>query len=146
MKKVGKFIIILTVVFTLGTYVTPLLFNGNIDTVEAATNRKTVKEGMVTYTIYPINRYFTNNEVKNIVNQYNKMSGSGAAIAIKAALGAYKPLGFMIFASDFSNAGLMKPFISAKSKGKGVRMKYEYWAGNTSQSVYKIKNKSITVE
>lgn len=58
----------------------------------------------------------------------------------------YPPIGFMSFARDFSNTALMKPFISAKAKGKGVRMKYEYWSGNTSQSVYKIKNKTITIE
>lgn len=144
MKKTGKFILILTIILTLGSYVTPTLFNGN--TVEAATTRKTVKEGMVTYTIYPINRYFTPTEVKKIVTAYNKDQNSAVSKIIKTALGANLPIGLTLLAQDISNTSMMKPFISAAAKKKGVRMKYEYWSGNTSQSVYKIKNKSVTVE
>lgn len=58
----------------------------------------------------------------------------------------YTPVGFTFFLAGMSNDAIMKPFISAASKGKGVRMKYDYWLGNTSQSVYKIKNTKITVE
>lgn len=144
MKKAGKFLILLTIIFTLGTYVTPSLFNDNI-TVEAATKRKTVKEGMVTYTIYPINRYFTAKETKSIVNNYNK-GKTAKAQTVSFILGLYTPVGFTFFLAGMSNDAIMKPFISAASKGKGVRMKYDYWLGNTSQSVYKIKNTKITVE
>lgn len=146
MKKAGKFILILTIILTLGSYVTPTLFNGNTNTVEAATKRKTVKEGMVTYTIYPINRYFTPTEVKKIVTAYNKDSNSSISKIIKTAIGTIAPVGLTLLAQDISNTAMMKPFISAQAKNKGVRMKYEYWSGNTSQSVYKIKNKSITIE
>lgn len=55
-------------------------------------------------------------------------------------------VGFMLLAESLSASKMMETFKSAESQGKGVRTKYEYWNGNTSQSVYKIKNKSVTIE
>ncbi|MEK6263651.1 MAG: hypothetical protein N2B06_02620 [Clostridium sp.] len=148
MKKFSKFLTVLLVVFTLGTYASSSsIFFGNDNTVEAATTRKTVKEGMVTYTVYNVNKYFTKAEVNNIVNNYNK-SNHAASKTIQYILGtALNPgVGFALFVRDLSADSVVKPFVKAKSQGKGVRMKYEYWLSNVSNSVYKIKNKTITIQ
>lgn len=115
------------------------------NSTEAATKRKTVKEGMVTYTIYEVNHYFTKSQVKNIVNQHKKMNNS-VAKTIKYIISVHPLIGFMVFAEDLSTSSLIKTYQKAASQNKGVRVKYDYWLGNTSHSVFKIKNKSVKIE
>lgn len=146
MKKISKVFISLSAVVMLNTYVTPLFIDTSIPTVEAATTRRTVTEGMNTYTIYDINYYFTPSKVRSIIAEHERMNGA-VGKTISYIVGTLSPpIGFMLFAKDISDIALMAPFYTAKKQGKGVRMKYEYWVSNVSHSIYKIKNKTITVQ
>ncbi|GIO24552.1 hypothetical protein [Oceanobacillus sp. J11TS1] len=135
--------------FVIGLLACTILLGVNLSftksTEAAAGPDRTEKEGMVTYDVYEVTHYFTPSKTKEIVADYEDRDATARQV-MRGIASAYPVVGFMLLAESISTARMMDTFQDAEAQGKGVRTKYEYWNGNTSQSVHKIKNKSVTIE
>lgn len=134
--------------FVVGLLACTLLLGVNIsftNSVEAATGDpdRQEKEGMVTYDVYEINYYFTPSKTKEIVQNYEDRDNTANQV-MRYIASAHPVVGFMLLAESISSANMIKTFQDAEAQGKGVRTKYEFGTETFLNSVYKIKNKSIT--
>lgn len=97
------------------------------------------------YKVFKYNTYWTKSEVKKVVKKYEANS-SNKQLIIDYIISLAPPAGIAVLFKNIGWNNTIGPFQKAKSKGTGLRIKYDMYVPLSGPNIVKTKNYKVSYE